>query len=175
MRCKLYYTLKCIPEAKLKIKNWYQQEYWIFIWEPFISSQSPILFILLLLWLDIKWIQEQHPRAGLNTQHVLYEQQARAGRNTQLIKSEKLISIKYIIQYQFYSLCEILNKHLDNLNSLIYLVRITIYVCVNLTHLSGGCLHTGAKPLDPHQYIAPHPVAVKHLDTGLLMNVTLYR
>ena len=25
---------------------------------------------------------EQHPRAGRNTQHVLYEQQARAGRNT---------------------------------------------------------------------------------------------
>ena len=25
---------------------------------------------------------EQHPRAGRNTQHVLYEQQARAGKNT---------------------------------------------------------------------------------------------
>ena len=25
---------------------------------------------------------EQHPRAGLNIQHVIYEQQARAGRNT---------------------------------------------------------------------------------------------
>ena len=103
MRCKLYYTLKCIPEAKLKIKSWYQQEYWIFIWEPFISSQSPILFILLLLWLDIKWMQEQHPRAGLNTQHVLYKQQARAGRNTQLLKSEKLISIKCTILLLIFS------------------------------------------------------------------------
>ena len=25
---------------------------------------------------------EHHPRAGGNTQHVIYEQQARAGRNT---------------------------------------------------------------------------------------------
>ena len=25
---------------------------------------------------------EQHPRAGLNIQHVIYEQLARAGRNT---------------------------------------------------------------------------------------------
>ena len=32
--------------------------------------------------LDIKCINEQHPRAGLNTQHVLYKQLARAGRNT---------------------------------------------------------------------------------------------
>ena len=32
--------------------------------------------------LDIKSINKQHPRAGLNTQHVLYKQLARAGRNT---------------------------------------------------------------------------------------------
>ena len=30
--------------------------------------------------LDIKCINEQHPRAGLNTQHVLYKQLARAGQ-----------------------------------------------------------------------------------------------
>ena len=29
-----------------------------------------------------KVYNEQHPRAGRNTQHVLYKQQARAGRNT---------------------------------------------------------------------------------------------
>ena len=45
-------------------------------------------------------------------------------------------TLEDIIQYQFYSLCEILNKHLDNLNSLIYLVRITISVCVILTILT---------------------------------------
>ena len=29
---------------------------------------------------------EQHPRAGLNSQHVIYKQPARAGRNTQPTK-----------------------------------------------------------------------------------------
>ena len=29
-----------------------------------------------------KVYNEQHPRAGLNIQHVIYEQLARAGRNT---------------------------------------------------------------------------------------------
>ena len=48
-------------------------------------------------------MQEQHPRAGLNTQHVLYKQQARAGRNTQLLKSEKLISIKCTILLLIFS------------------------------------------------------------------------
>ena len=32
--------------------------------------------------------KKQHPRAGLNTQHVLDEQYSRAGRNTQPTKSE---------------------------------------------------------------------------------------
>ena len=31
-----------------------------------------------------KVYNEQHPRAGRNTQHVFYEQQARAGQNTLL-------------------------------------------------------------------------------------------
>ena len=35
--------------------------------------------------------KKQHPRAGLNTQHVLDEQYSRAGRNTQPTKSEELI------------------------------------------------------------------------------------
>ena len=38
-----------------------------------------------------KVYNEQHPRAGQNTQHVLYEQQARAGQNTPSSKSKKLI------------------------------------------------------------------------------------
>ena len=37
---------------------------------------------------------EQHPRAGINTQHVLDEHQARAGQNIQPTKSEELIIIK---------------------------------------------------------------------------------
>ena len=42
-------------------------------------------------------IDEQHPRAGQNTQHVLDKQHPRAGRNTQpLTKSKKLINLEEV-------------------------------------------------------------------------------
>ena len=53
----------------------------VFVWK-FWRYILFIYFGYLLLWLDIKYIKEQHPRAGLNIQHVLYEQLARAGQNT---------------------------------------------------------------------------------------------
>ena len=39
-------------------------------------------FITGKLQTKYKVYNEQHPKAGQNTQHVLYGQQARAGRNT---------------------------------------------------------------------------------------------
>ena len=48
--------------------------------------------IIWLWWLGwyimirYKVYSEQHPRAGLNIQHVIYEQLARAGQNTQPTK-----------------------------------------------------------------------------------------
>ena len=46
--------------------------------------------------------KKQHPRAGLNTQHVLDEQYSRAGRNTQPTKSEELMFSqgKHVFIYQ---------------------------------------------------------------------------
>ena len=48
------------------------------------SSHPDILLELwyILIMIRYKVYNEQHPRASLNIQHVIYERLARAGRNT---------------------------------------------------------------------------------------------
>ena len=47
-----------------------------------LKTRTPITRIKFSIVIRYKVYNEQHPRAGLNIQHVIYEQLARAGQNT---------------------------------------------------------------------------------------------
>ena len=47
-----------------------------------IKPSTGVLVQTLNIVIRYKVYNEQHPRAGLNIQHVIYEQLARAGQNT---------------------------------------------------------------------------------------------